>query len=93
MRCKSSQDLLADRQQALLDGVSLGLGQRAAFGQPVDGLQRGVDQLCVVLGAGEQSGTASQERQQGRADVPVHSQRCFSGAQSFLRDRGQRLLI
>lgn len=76
--------LLADSQQALLDGVPLGLGERAAFGQPVDGLQRGVDEMHVVLRASKESGTAGQQRQQGGADVPVHGQRCLCGAQHLL---------
>lgn len=76
--------LLAHGQQALLDGVPLGLGERAAFGQPVDGLQRGVDELRVVLRAGKESGTAGQQRQQGGADVPVHGQRRLGGAQHLL---------
>lgn len=83
------QALLADSQQALLDGVPLSFGERAAFGQPVDCLQRGVHQLGVVLRAGKEGGTAGQQRQQGRADVPVHGQRRLSGAQRLLWDRGQ----
>lgn len=78
-------DLLADGQQTLLDSVSLGLGQRAAFGEAIDGLQRGVDQLRVVLSAGEQCRAAGQQGQQGGANVPVHGQRRFSGAQDFLQ--------
>lgn len=84
---KAAEALLADSQQTLLDGVPLGFGERAAFGEPVDSLQSGVDQLRVVLRAGEESGTAGQQRQQGRADVPVHGQRGLRGAQHFLRDR------
>lgn len=76
--------LLADSQQALLDGIPLGFGERATFGEPVDGLQRGVNQLGVVLRAGKEGGTAGQQGQQGRADVPVHGQRRLSGAQSLL---------
>lgn len=86
---KELSALLADSQQTLLDGVPLGFGERAAFGQSVDGLKCGVDQLSVVLRAAEESGTAGQQRQQRRADVPVHGQRRLSGAQHLLRD-GQR---
>ena len=84
--------LPTDSQQTLLDGVPLGLGERASFGQPVDGLQRGVDQLCVVLRVAEESGAAGEQGQQGRADVPVHGQRCLSGAQHFLWSRAQYVL-
>lgn len=80
----SQWDILADSQQAVLDGVPLSLGERPALGQPVDGLQRGVHQLSVVIRAGKQGGAAGQQRQQGRADVSVHGQRRFSGAQHFL---------
>lgn len=84
---KSKLALLADSQQTLLDGVPLGFGERAAFGQPVDSLQRGVNQLRIVLCAGKESGTAGQQRQQGRADVPVHCQCSLSGAQHLLWDQ------
>lgn len=92
MRAHAGRALLADSQQALLDGVPLGFGERAPFAQPVDGLQRGVDQLCVVLGAGEEGGAAGQQGQHSRADVPVQSQRGLGGAQHFLWDpEGQKL--
>lgn len=84
LRAVSQWDILADSQQAVLDGVPLSLGERPALGQPVDGLQRGVHQLSVVIRAGKQGGAAGQQRQQGRADVSVHGQCCFSGAQHFL---------
>lgn len=84
LRAVSQWDILADSQQAVLDGVPLSLGERPALGQPVDGLQRGVHQLSVVIRAGKQGGAAGQQRQQGRADVSVHGQRRFSGAQHFL---------
>lgn len=57
--------LLADSQQALLYSVSLSLGERAALGEAVDGVQSGVDEGGVVLGAGEERGTSGQEGQQG----------------------------
>lgn len=82
--CVRTRALLADIQQALLDGVPLGFGERASFAQPVDGLQRGVDQLHVVLGAGKEGGAAGQQGQHGRADVPVQSQRGLGGAQRLL---------
>ncbi len=53
--------LLADSQQALLYGISLGLGERAALGKAVDGVQSGVDEGGVVLGAGEERGAAGEE--------------------------------
>ena len=80
--------LLADSQQALLDGIPLGFGEWASFAQPVDGLQSGVDQLCVVLSAGKEGGAAGQQGQHSRTDVPVQSQRGLGGAQSFLWDQG-----
>lgn len=45
----------------------------------------------MVLGAGKESGTAGQQRQQRRADVPVHGQRRLSGAQHLLWDRAQHV--
>lgn len=77
-------DSLADRQQALLDGVPLGLGERAALGQAVDGVQGGVDQRGVVLGAGKERGAAGEEGEDGRADVAVHGQSRLGGAQTLL---------
>lgn len=52
---------LANSQQALLDGVSLGLGERTAFGEAVDGVQSGVDEGGIVLGAGKERGAAGEE--------------------------------
>ncbi len=75
---------LADGQQTLLDGVSLGFGERAALGQAVDGVERGVDERGVMLCPGEVRSAAGQQRQHGRTDVPVHSQSRFCGAQSLL---------
>ena len=87
----SSCSSLADGQQTLLDGVSLGLGERAALGEAVDGVEGGVEEAGVVLRAGEERGTAGEEGQHGRADVAVHGQGRLRGAQPLLwRDRGQR---
>lgn len=55
--------LLADGKEAFLNGVALGLGEGAAFGQPVDGMQRGVDERGVVFRAGKLGSTAGQQRQ------------------------------
>lgn len=80
---------LADGQQALLYGIPLGLGEDAALGEAVDGVQGGVDEGGVVLGAGEQGGAAGEEGQQGRADVAVHGQGRLCGAQTLLwKERG-----
>ena len=73
--------LRADSDDALLVGVSLGLGERAALGQAVDDVQCGVDERGVVLGAGEQVGAARQQGEQRRADVAVHRQGRLCGAQ------------
>lgn len=76
--------LLADSQQAFLDSISLGFGERAALGEAVDGVQGGVDEGGVVLGAGEERGAAGQQRQQSRADVAVHGQGRLCGTQTLL---------
>lgn len=76
--------LLAHRQQTLLDGVPLGLGERAALGEAVDGVKGGVDERGVVLGAGEERRAAGEEGQQGGADVAVHGQRRLRGAETLL---------
>lgn len=57
--------LLANRQQALLYRISLRLRQRATLGEAVDGVQSGVDEGGVVLGAGEERGAAGEEGQHG----------------------------
>ena len=74
----------ANRQQALLNGISLRLGQRAALGEAVDGVQRGVYEGGVVLRSGKQRGTAGEEGQHGRTDVAIHSQGRFGGAETLL---------
>lgn len=86
---KAKDALLADCQQTLFNGIPLGFGEWAAFWQPVDSLQRGVNQLCVVLCAAKKSGTAGQQRQQSWADVPVHGQGSLCSAQRLLWDREQ----
>lgn len=57
--------LLADGKQALLDGVSLGLGERAALGQSVDGVKCGVHECSVVLRMSKEVRTSRQQRQHG----------------------------
>ena len=52
---------LADGQQALLYSISLSLGERAALGEAVDGVQGGVDEAGVVLGASKERGAAGEE--------------------------------
>lgn len=76
--------LLADSQQAFLYSIPLGFGERAALGEPIDGVQGGVDKRGVVLGAGKERGAAGQERQQSRSDVSVHSQSRLCGTQTLL---------
>lgn len=70
---------LADSQQALLYSISLGLGERTALGEAVDGVQSGVDEGGVVLGASKERGAAGEEGKQSGADVAVHSQGCLCG--------------
>ncbi len=82
------RSLLADRQQALLYGISLGLGERATLGEAVDGVQGGVDEGGVVLGAGKEGGAAGQEGEQGRADVAVHGEGGLCGTQALLWKQG-----
>lgn len=77
-----------DRQQALLDGISLGLGEHAALGDPVDRLEQGVHQLAVGLGASEQRRTLGEEGQHCCAQIAVESQRHVSACQIRLRGRG-----
>lgn len=52
-----SRRLLAERHQALLYDVPLGLGEGSATGQAVDGVEHGVDHNGAVVSAGKQRRT------------------------------------
>ena len=89
-KCKSDlgePDLLAQRHEALFDDVPLGLGEGSAAGQPVDGVQHGVDHDGPVFGTGEERGALGDERQHGRTQVPVQRQGHLRGAERSLRGR------
>lgn len=85
--------ILADGEQALLNCVALGLGERAALGEPVDGVQGRVDECGVVLRARKVRGAAGQQRQHRRAYVSVHGQRCLCGAQCLLQVEAQNKIM
>jgi len=77
---------LAEGHKALLDDVSLGLGEGAPAGQPVDGVQHGVDHDGAVIAAGEQRRALGDERQHGGTQVAVQRQRHLSGAERHLEE-------
>lgn len=74
----------AESHEALLDDVALGLGEGAAAGEAVDGVQHGVHHDGAVLGAGEERGALGDERQHRQAQVPVQRQRHLRRAEGGL---------
>ena len=74
----------ADGEQTLLDGVPLGLGEAAAFRQPVHGVEEGVDERGEGLRPREQRGTLGEEGEHGRAQVPVEGQGHVCGTEGRL---------
>ena len=82
----AGRSLLAEGHEALLNDVSLGLGEGTAAGQPVDGVEHGVDHDGSVVAAGEQRGALGDEGQHGRAQVAVHSQGHLGGAERRLEE-------
>ena len=89
MLCAASP---AHGQEAVLDGVSLGRGEAAALGQPVHGVEQGVDQRGVRLRAGKQRCALSQQGQHSCAQVPVEGQSHVRGTENRLQgERGQQM--
>ena len=76
--------LPTDSQQTLLDGVPLGLGEAAAFGQAVNRVEEGIDQGGERLRPRKQGSTFSQERQHGCTQIPVEGQSHVCGTESGL---------
>lgn len=63
--------LPTDCEQALLYRVPLGLGEAAAFGQAVDGVQQGVDERGEGLRPRKQRRTFGEQRQHSGTQIPV----------------------
>lgn len=75
---------LAQGHEALLDDVSLGLGEGPPTRQPVDGVQHGVDHYGPVVAAGKEGGAFGDEWQHCGAQVAVEGQGHLRGAEGSL---------
>ena len=82
----AGRSLLAEGHEALLNDVPLGLGEGPATGQPVDGVEHGVNHDGSVVAAGEQRRTLGDEGQHGRAQIAVQSQGHLGGAERCLEE-------
>lgn len=79
--------LPTNSQQTLLYGIPLGLGEAAAFGQAVDGVEEGVNQWSKRLCPRKQRRTFSQERQHSCTKIPVEGECHVCGTESNLAQR------
>lgn len=61
-------------KQTLLYRVPLGLGEAAAFGQAVDGVQQGVDERGEGLRPRKQRRTFGEQRQHSSTQIPVEGE-------------------
>lgn len=66
--------LPTDCEQALLDGVPLGLREAAAFRQAVNRVQQGVDQRGEGLRPRKQRRTFGEQRQHSGTQIPVEGE-------------------
>ena len=76
-------------QHAVLDGVSLGLGEAEGPGQAVDGLEESIHQRPLALCPREQAGALSEQRQHCCTQVPVQCQGHVCGTQISLQGEEQ----
>lgn len=75
---------LAQSHEALLDDVSLGLGEGSPTRQPVDGVQHGVDHYRPVVAAGKEGCAFGDEWQHCGTQVAVEGQGHLRGAEGSL---------
>lgn len=75
---------LAQSHEALLDDVSLSLGEGPSSRQPVDGVQHGVDHDRPVVAASKEGGALGDEWQHCRAQVAVEGQGHLGSAEGNL---------
>lgn len=68
------QYLLGERDEEVGDGVHLSFGQGLTLGQPVHGVQGGIQQGRSMVSVTEEMAVVCQERQHVAPDVTIHSQ-------------------
>lgn len=83
---------LANGQQTFLYGIPLCFGEGPPLGEPVNGLQRGINQGGAVLRPGKQWGAPRKQREHRRAYIPVERQCSLCGAEGHLGEGIMRFI-